>query len=264
MRASSEPKPMQVVDAELASRELADGEARARERQRRDDGVDARAVLEARVDHRRRLVDAAAERRDDALDGRAQRVLRGEARAGELEPPAALDVDGGAVDDHDFGDGRIGEESSSGPRPSTSSASSLRRRPRSSPLGSSRACSSRSSSISWRTRGASALSCNSSGRSDGRSSDSRRRPRSQRFSRSRSESDRSGIVVTAFSCTPTTFLRGGGGGSGSLTASACSATTLGSTLIGRDGEGATGTGACGGGGGRFTSPAAVRVATGPD
>jgi hypothetical protein len=37
-------------------------------------------------------------------------------------------------------------------------------------------------------------------------------------------------VVTAFSCTPTTFLRGGGGGgSGSFTASACSATTLGST-----------------------------------
>ena len=46
------------------------------ERERRDDGVDARAVLEARVDHRRRLVDAAAERRDDALDGGAQRVLR--------------------------------------------------------------------------------------------------------------------------------------------------------------------------------------------
>ena len=53
--------------------------------------------------------------------------------------------------------------SSSGPRPSTSSASSLRRRPRSSPLGSSRACSSSSSSMSCRTRGASALSCSSSG-----------------------------------------------------------------------------------------------------
>ena len=55
-------------------------------------------------------------------------------------------------------------KSSSGPRPSASSASSLRSRPRSSPLGSSRACSSRSSSMSCRTRGASALSCSSSGR----------------------------------------------------------------------------------------------------
>ena len=36
--------------------------------ERRDDGVDARAVGEARVDHRRRLVDAPAEGRDDALD----------------------------------------------------------------------------------------------------------------------------------------------------------------------------------------------------
>ena len=43
--------------------EAADGEHRAVERERRDDGVDARAVGQARVDHRRRLVDAPADPR---------------------------------------------------------------------------------------------------------------------------------------------------------------------------------------------------------
>ena len=41
---------------------------RADQADRRDDGVDARAVDQAGVDHRARLVDAPAERRDDAID----------------------------------------------------------------------------------------------------------------------------------------------------------------------------------------------------
>ena len=48
--------------------EAADAEARPVERQRRNDGVDARAVRQARVDDGLRFVDAAAHLRDDLLD----------------------------------------------------------------------------------------------------------------------------------------------------------------------------------------------------
>ena len=65
----------QVVDRERRAAEAADREDRPVERQRRDDGVHARAVGQARVDHRRALVDAAADARDDAVDDLHQ-VLR--------------------------------------------------------------------------------------------------------------------------------------------------------------------------------------------
>jgi len=48
--------------------ELADGQRRAAHGQGRDDRVHARAVLEPRVHQRRRLVDAAADAGDDAVD----------------------------------------------------------------------------------------------------------------------------------------------------------------------------------------------------
>jgi len=47
-----------------------------RRRDRLDDGVHARAVLEARVDERRRLVDPPPQRRHDSLDDRAPRARR--------------------------------------------------------------------------------------------------------------------------------------------------------------------------------------------
>ena len=83
----------QVVDLERVLGELADGEDRAVERQRRDDGVDAGAVGQPGVDHRRRLVDAPADLADDALDDPAQVVLGDEAGVGLLDDAAALDVD---------------------------------------------------------------------------------------------------------------------------------------------------------------------------
>ena len=49
-------------------RELADGDDRPDERERRDDRVDARAVGQAGVDARARLVDPPAERGDDPVD----------------------------------------------------------------------------------------------------------------------------------------------------------------------------------------------------
>ena len=80
------------------------------QRQRRDDGVDARAVLQARVDHRRRLVDAAAERRDDALDHAQHRAFAGERQRVPLQPAGALDVDLVEAVDHDLGDAVVGQQ----------------------------------------------------------------------------------------------------------------------------------------------------------
>ena len=73
--------------------EAADRDRRPVDRQRRDHDVDPRAVGEAGVDHRAELVDAPAERREDALDRVAQLLLVGEGDLGRLDPPAALDVD---------------------------------------------------------------------------------------------------------------------------------------------------------------------------
>ena len=78
----------EVADASAGPCELADGERGAVDGQRRDDGVDARAVRQAGVDHRRGLVDAAADLRHDALDDFAQVVLGGEARVGRVSLPS--------------------------------------------------------------------------------------------------------------------------------------------------------------------------------
>ena len=66
-------RPRRTVDAELVERdrtraEATDGDARAVDRERRDHRVQAGAVGEAGVDHRRRAVEAQPERRDDPLD----------------------------------------------------------------------------------------------------------------------------------------------------------------------------------------------------
>ena len=58
----------QVGQRVRVARELPDRQRRAAQRERRDDRVDAAAVGQARVDHRRALVDAAADLRDDAVD----------------------------------------------------------------------------------------------------------------------------------------------------------------------------------------------------
>ena len=62
----------EVGVGERVGRELSDGEHRAVEGDRRDDGVDARAVGQAGVDERARLVDAAADAADDLVDDAAQ------------------------------------------------------------------------------------------------------------------------------------------------------------------------------------------------
>ena len=90
--------------------ELPDRQHRAVDRERRDDRVDAGAVGEAGVDHRRRLVDAPADRGHDLVDHLAEPGVGAEALVGAVELAAALDVDRVAAVDHHLGDGRVGEE----------------------------------------------------------------------------------------------------------------------------------------------------------
>ncbi len=84
----------QVLDLERPARELADGERRPLEGERRDDRIDPRAVAQAGIHHRRGFVDAAAERRDDALDDAEHRAVAGEGRRGAapMRPPRSTKI----------------------------------------------------------------------------------------------------------------------------------------------------------------------------
>ncbi len=87
----------------LAS-EAADRQAGAVDGQRRNDGVDARSVGQAGIDHRRRFVHAAAHARNDALDDLHQVRVVFERQAGEFEFAGALNVDAVEAIDQDIGD----------------------------------------------------------------------------------------------------------------------------------------------------------------
>ena len=90
--------------------EAADGEAGAVEGERRNDGVDAGTVLQAGIDHGRRLIDAAADAGDDAVDDLHQVLVVFERQAGDFELAGALDVDAVEAVDENVGDGRILEQ----------------------------------------------------------------------------------------------------------------------------------------------------------
>ena len=100
----------QVVGAELVGAEAADRHRRAVERQRRNDRVHARSVGQPRVHHRAGLVDAPADRADDALDNLLQVALVLEGDLGRLEPPVPFDVDLVVPVHQDVRDRRIGEQ----------------------------------------------------------------------------------------------------------------------------------------------------------
>ncbi len=90
--------------------ELPDRQARPVDRDRRDHHVHARSVLEPRVAHRLRLVDAAADRGDDAVDHAPEAVLVLECEVGELDPAPALDEDLLWPVDHDLADLRVTQQ----------------------------------------------------------------------------------------------------------------------------------------------------------
>ena len=80
------------------------------ERKRRDDRVHAAPVREARVDHRRRLVDAPADLRHDLVDDAAQVRLVREAHGRLVELAPALDPDVVGAVAHDLGDRVVREQ----------------------------------------------------------------------------------------------------------------------------------------------------------
>ena len=81
----------QVFELQRIGAETADGDAGPVQRQRRNDGVETRAVDHAGVDHRAGLVHAPAHLRDDAVDDLHQVVVVAEDDAGLLHLAAALD-----------------------------------------------------------------------------------------------------------------------------------------------------------------------------
>ena len=96
------PERDQVVDAVRVAGELPDRDRRAPEGERRDDRVDAAAVGKAGVDHRRSLVDAATDLRDDLVDDAHHVRVVDEADVRALELAVALDVDLVGRVDHDL------------------------------------------------------------------------------------------------------------------------------------------------------------------
>ena len=90
--------------------EAADGEAGAVKRERRDNGVDAGAILQAGVHHGRRFIDAAADAGDDAVDDLHQVLVVFEREPRDFKLAAALDVDAVETVDENIGDGRILEQ----------------------------------------------------------------------------------------------------------------------------------------------------------
>ena len=78
--------------------------------QRRNDGVDARAVGQPGIDQRLALVDPPAHLGHDPLDDRLGHLVGNEPPPGLLDHAVALDVDLVAADDHDFRDRRRAEQ----------------------------------------------------------------------------------------------------------------------------------------------------------
>ena len=100
----------QVVDRVRIARELPDRHRRAAEGEWRDDRVDTAAVRQARIDHRRRLVDPAADLRDDLVDDPHHVRLVDEADVGALELAVPLDVHLVRGVDHDLRHGLVAEQ----------------------------------------------------------------------------------------------------------------------------------------------------------
>src|ERR1039457_5436194 len=88
----------------------ADGKAGAVEGQGRNDGVDARAILQAGIHHGRRLIDATPDAGDDAVDDLHQVLVVLEGQAGNFQFAGAFDVDTVEAVDQNVGNGGIFEQ----------------------------------------------------------------------------------------------------------------------------------------------------------
>ncbi len=100
----------EIAPGQRVGRELADGQDRPLQRERRHDHVDARAVGQAGIHHRRGFVDAAADSRDDPLDDAHQMGVVGEAGVGLVEHTCALDEHLVVAVHHHLGDPVVAQE----------------------------------------------------------------------------------------------------------------------------------------------------------
>ena len=97
----------QVLALERVAAETADGEQRAVHGDRRNHGVDARAIGQARVHHRRRFVDAAAHAGNDFFDDAQQVGVVLELHRGAVQFAAAFHVDAVRRGHQDVADGGV-------------------------------------------------------------------------------------------------------------------------------------------------------------
>ena len=104
------PKGDQFLHRQRAFAELADGDRRAVERQRRNDDVDARTVGQPRVAERARLVHPASQRRENLVDDPAAAFHVKEFDRGKTQPPLLLGINRLVPVHHDFGDGVVLEQ----------------------------------------------------------------------------------------------------------------------------------------------------------
>src|SRR5262249_888827 len=93
-----------LVERQLVFLELADRERGAVDRKRRHDGVDARAVWEARVADRRGFVDAPADLADDALTDIQKLLVVAEPNSGLLDLALNFNVNRAGAVHHYIGD----------------------------------------------------------------------------------------------------------------------------------------------------------------
>ena len=94
----------ELFEGQLVLLELADGERRSVDGERRHDHVDTRTVGQARVADRRGFVDAAADLADDALADVEELLIVAEADAGFLDLALDFDVGRARAVHHDVGD----------------------------------------------------------------------------------------------------------------------------------------------------------------
>ena len=99
-----------VAGGDRIAAEAADGKTGAVDGQRRNDGVHAGAVGQARIHHGRGFIHAPADARDDAVDDLHQVGVVFEAQAGGLELAGPFHVDLVVAVDQNVGDGRILEQ----------------------------------------------------------------------------------------------------------------------------------------------------------
>ena len=115
-RADEPPRPfvhaaerLHPLDGQRVLLELADGDDRADARERRDDGVDAAAVREARVQARMEIVEHAHDRLRDVRRRRAEHRFADELLQYFLQLAPSLDVDAARTVDQDLRNRVVGQ-----------------------------------------------------------------------------------------------------------------------------------------------------------